>query len=220
MLHDEGGRRFYYTQLSRQDASSGIRAAGWRRLRRSGNPRGVNTRLLRAAQARVQFEGRRLRWSRRWRPPDAGVDADRNVCKWAAGTSFGEAKKPEMLSAWADALIQKYPASKLGGRSADDGLGTFYWVVAGATKAISYYQQRGPDHFPAGKYTFFSASGGPAWFADLDRQPYADDRTDPFLRKLSGCRQCSGRVVLARAETPSAAANPGHARRPITHFAA
>jgi soluble lytic murein transglycosylase len=159
---------------------------------------------LRIAQARVQLKGSAALVSS-LAPADPDADAER---LYVLSQIYRSEKKEDDMLAAIEQLVQKYPSAKW----AEDALmaaGNYYWVELNRAKAVNYYQ-RVLDTYPEGKYAF-NSEWRIAWIANLDRQPYADDRLTVFLRKYPSSANAPDALYwLGRNAERSG--NPAHAR--------
>jgi soluble lytic murein transglycosylase len=159
---------------------------------------------LRVAQARVQLKASPSLVSSLV-TPDPEVDAERIFVLSQIYRS--DKKETDMLSA-IEQVVQKYPFSKWSEEALMQA-GNYYWVNLDRAKAVSYYQ-RVLDAFPDGKHAF-NSEWRIAWWAYLERQPYADDKLTAFLRKYPSSANAPDALYwLGRNAERSG--NPGHAR--------
>jgi soluble lytic murein transglycosylase len=105
-------------------------------------------------------------------------------------------------------VAEKYPLSHWT-EEALMATGNYYWVLLDRSKAVSYYQ-RILDAYAGGKNAY-NAEWRIAWFAYLQRAPYADEKITNFLRKYP----TTGGAVNALywlGRNSERGGNPGHAR--------
>jgi len=109
----------------------------------------------------------------------ADPDADAERLYDLSQALRSDKKETEMLAA-----IEKNAAQYPQSRWTEDSLmaaGNYYWVELDRAKAGNYYQ-RVLDAFPSGRHAQ-NAEWRLAWIAYIQRQPFADEKMNNFLRK-------------------------------------
>ena len=136
---------------------------------------------------------------------DPEADAER---LYSLSQAYRSEKNEGAMLGTVEKVAEKYPLSHWT-EEALMATGNYYWVLLDRSKAVSYYQ-RILDAYAGGKNAY-NAEWRIAWFAYLQRAPYADEKITNFLRKYP----TTGGAVNALywlGRNSERGGNPGHAR--------